>query len=227
MFKRQKVGAVIVAAGHSIRMGGIDKMFAPLGGKPVLAYTVSAFESAPSVDRIAVVLSESNLDRGRDLAIAEQWQKVCAFIPGGALRQDSVRAGLTALPDSEWFIIHDGARPLVSVKLIEAGLEAAEETGGAVAAVAVVDTIKEESDGFIALTPPRGNLRAAQTPQVFRADIIKAAYRHTPGAVTDDASLAEALGYKIKLYPGSRRNLKITTPNDLIYAEILRRVEEC
>jgi len=221
MFNYEKVGAVIVAAGSSIRMGGINKMFALIAGKPVLARVVSAFEAAPSVDSIAVVLNEIDFDRGRNLAATEHWQKVTALVSGGALRQDSVKAGLTNLPDCKWFVIHDGARPLVTVDLIEAGLRAAEATGGAIAAVAVTDTIKEERGGLIVRTHPRTVLRAAQTPQVFRADIIKGAYEQAAGEVTDDASLVESLGHRVGLYLGDYQNIKITTPIDLTYAEIL------
>jgi len=223
MFNHEKVGAVIVAAGNSTRMRGVDKMFALLDGKPVLARVVSVFESAPSVDCIALVLNEHNLEHGRLLSIAEHWQRVVALVPGGATRQDSVCAGLACLPGCSWLIVHDGARPLVTVDLIEAGLMAAEATGGAIAAVAVTDTIKEERDGFIARTPPRAILRAAQTPQVFRADILNEAYAHFTGTVTDDASLVEALGHPIKIYPGDPQNIKITTATDLTYAEILWR----
>lgn len=227
MFNNEMVGAIIVAAGNSTRMDGIDKMFAPLGGKPILARVVSVFETTPSVDRIVVVLNAHNLERGRQLALVECWQKTDAFISGGILRQDSVRAGLAKLSNCKWIIVHDGARPLVTKDLIEAGLKAAEETGGAIAAVSVVDTIKEENGGFIARTPPRGILRAAQTPQIFRADIINDAYEHAAIEVTDDASLVEASGHRIRLYPGDYQNLKITSPDDLIYADILWRRREC
>jgi 2-C-methyl-D-erythritol 4-phosphate cytidylyltransferase len=149
MYNHQKVGAIIVAAGSSSRMGGIDKMFAPLEGKPVLARVVDVFERAPSVDRIAVTLNAKNIAQGQALAASEDWQKVDAIIPGGARRQDSVKEGLAHLADCRWIIIHDGARPLLSVELVEAGLEAAQETGAAICAVAVADTIKEEAEGFI------------------------------------------------------------------------------
>ena len=226
MFNREKVGAIIVAAGSSTRMQGVDKIFAPLDGKPVLVRTVSVFEDAPSIDHVVIVLSEYNVEHGRQLVLAENWQKVCAIVPGGALRQESVKAGLAKLQGCKWFVIHDGARPLVTIRLIEDGLRAAEATGGAIAAVGVTDTIKIEKDGFIAKTLPRESLRAAQTPQVFRADIINEAYQHASSNATDDASLAEALGHPVALYPGDQQNFKITTPTDLVYAEILWRRKE-
>jgi 2-C-methyl-D-erythritol 4-phosphate cytidylyltransferase len=227
MFNSEKAGAIIVAAGGSTRMGGIDKMFAPLEGRPVLARVVAAFETAPSVDRIVLVLNKNNLERGQKLAEAEDWQKVDAIIPGGPLRQNSVREGLAKIPDCKWVIIHDGARPLVTVQLIEAGLVAAAETGGAVCAVQVTDTIKEEREGFIIKTLPRELLRAAQTPQVFRADIIKEAYIRARGEFTDDASLVEAAGHRVKVYPGDYDNIKLTTPADLTMAGVIWRRKGC
>jgi len=121
-------------------------------------------------------------------------------------------------------IIHDGARPLVTRELIEEGLKAAQETGAAVAAVPVTDTIKiADDDRIVHQTPPRQNLWAVQTPQVFRIDIITNAYQKAKGEATDDASLAEQAGYKVKLYMGSYDNIKITTTNDLLIAEALSK----
>jgi 2-C-methyl-D-erythritol 4-phosphate cytidylyltransferase len=227
MFKHQMVGAVIVAAGGSTRMGGVDKMFAPLEGKPVLARVVAVFETSPSVDRIILVLNEHNLERGQRLLESEDWQKVDGLVPGGELRQDSVREGLAKLVDCKWLVIHDGARPLVTVELIEEGLKAAQETGAAVCAVPITDTIKEEKDGQVTKTLKREHLRAVQTPQVFRTDIIKEAYSRITGEVTDDASLVEAAGYKVRLYPGDYDNIKLTTPADLTMAEIIWRRKGC
>ena len=222
MDNKQKAGAVIVAAGSSQRMGGVDKIFALLGGKPILARVVDTFQRCKLVDQIVVVPSEPNLEKGRQLVADEGWTKVTDVCAGGRRRQDSVVAGLNRLDKCDWVVIHDGARPLVTVDLIEKGLEAAEETGAAVAAVPVVDTIKVAGDDGIALeTPPRQNLRAVQTPQVFRADIIIEAYHKANSDVTDDAMAVEQLGYKVKLYMGSYDNIKITTPDDLVLAEAL------
>jgi 2-C-methyl-D-erythritol 4-phosphate cytidylyltransferase len=126
------------------------------------------------------------------------------------------------LKDCHWVVIHDGARPLVTEALIKDGLEAAEESGAAVAAVPVTDTIKlAGDDGFVMGTPPRKSLWAVQTPQVFRFDIITEAHSKAKGMATDDAALVERLGYKVKLYMGSYDNTKITTPGDLTLVEIL------
>ncbi|MBI2329211.1 MAG: 2-C-methyl-D-erythritol 4-phosphate cytidylyltransferase, partial [Chloroflexi bacterium] len=142
--------------------------------------------------------------------------------PGGERRQDSVAAGLSRLSNCHWVVIHDGARPLVTIDLIERGLAAASETGAAVAAVPVTDTIKVAGDDLIVQgTPPRRNLWAVQTPQVFRFDMIAEAYRQAKDEVTDDARLVEQLGYKVRLYMGSYGNIKVTTADDLAIARVL------
>ena len=223
MDSSEKVGAVIVAAGRGERMGGVDKMFALLGGKPVLTRVVDVFQGCSLIDQVVVVLSEQNLEPGKQLVAQAGWSKVTDVCPGGQRRQDSVVAGLELLKDCQWVVVHDGARPLVTVDLIEAGLKAAEETGAAVAAVPVTDTIKVAGDdGFVLETPPRPSLWTVQTPQVFRSDVITEAYRQED-KVTDDASLVERLGYRVKLYMGSYDNIKITTPDALALAEILWR----
>jgi 2-C-methyl-D-erythritol 4-phosphate cytidylyltransferase len=217
-----RVVAIIVAAGESRRMGGVDKAFTLLGGKPVLARAVDAFQKCGSVHQIVLVVNEQTLERCRQLVAESGWSKVTDVCPGGKRRQDSVAEGLSHLSHCDWVIIHDGARPLLTVDLIEHGLEAARETGAAVAAVPVTDTIKVAGDDRIVhQTPPRRNLWAVQTPQVFRFDIIAEAYHQAKVEVTDDASLVEQLGYKVKLYMGSYVNIKVTAPDDLALAEIL------
>jgi len=221
MDNEQQVGAVIVAAGWSQRMGGVDKMLALLGGKPVLAWAVDVFQQCKLIDQIVVVVSKQSLGRCQRLVAERGWSKV-SVCAGGRRRQDSVAAGLSQLSHCQWVIIHDGARPLVTEGLIEHGLKVAGETGAAIAAVPVTDTIKVARDGWVVQqTLPRGNLWAVQTPQVFRFDIITEAYHRVEAEVTDDASLVEQLGYKVKLYMGSYDNIKITTPDDLALAEIL------
>ena len=216
-----------MAAGSSQRMGGVDKVLALLGGKPILARVVDAFQRCSPVDQIIVVLSEPNLERGKQLVAEQGWSKVRGVCAGGRRRQDSVAAGLSRLSNCDWIIIHDGARPLLTVDLINRGLEAARETGAAVAAVPVTDTIKVAGDDrLVHQTPPRQNLWAVQTPQVFRTDIITEAYSRANGDVTDNASLVEQLGYRVKLYMGSYANIKVTTPDDLALAEVLWRKYE-
>jgi 2-C-methyl-D-erythritol 4-phosphate cytidylyltransferase len=219
---KSKVCAIIVAAGESRRMNGVDKLLAPLAGKPVLAWSIEAFQKNPSIGRIVLVNSQKNLEPVQCLRIDHKWTKVAEVCTGGKRRQDSVAAGLKLVGDCDWVIIHDGARPLVSQDLIERGLEAAKETGAAIAAVPVTDTIKlAGNDQVVIETPPRANLWAVQTPQVFRFAIIKEAYQQASGDVTDDAMLVEQIGSKVKLYMGSYDNIKITTPHDLAAAELL------
>ena len=222
MINSPKVGGIIVAAGESRRMGGGDKVFAQLGGKPVLAWVIDTFQRCDAVDQMVVVVSETGLERCRQLIAGERWSKVTDVCIGGKWRQDSVRAGLNKLGQCDWVIVHDGARPLVTEELINRGVREARETGAEVAAVPVTDTIKVVEDNrLVKQTLPRHNLWAVQTPQVFRFDIISEAYRRMPDEVTDDASLVEQLGYKVKLYMGSYDNIKVTTPSDLALAELL------
>jgi len=203
-------------------MNGVDKVFAPLGGKPVLSRVLDAFEKCESINQIIVVVSENNVAKCRQLITKNKYSKPIEVCAGGKRRQDSVAAGLKQLKDCDWVVIHDGARPLVTRELIERGLEAAKETGAAAAAVPVTDTIKiADDDQTVLETLPRQNLWAVQTPQVFRVDLISKAYQKAAGEVTDDASLVEALGNKVKLYTGSYDNIKITNSNDLIIAEAL------
>ena len=218
----KKTGAIIVAAGKGERMGGVDKIFAPLAGKPLLAWTIDVFEKCPAIDQIVIVLGKHNIETGKKLAAEYGWKKVTDICIGGEKRTESVSNGLKLLKDCGWVVIHDGARPLVKESLIKIGLSEAKETGAAVAAVPVTDTIKMSSDdNFIIGTPPREKLWSVQTPQVFRFDIIEEAHRNADKNATDDASLVEKLGYTVKLYFGSYNNIKVTTPIDLSLAEIL------
>ena len=231
------VGAIIVAAGGSTRMGpsthstgsgqagsgqAVDKLFALLGGQPLLLRALQPFQESPLVDRIVLVLSAANLERGRALADACGIGKLTAACEGGPRRQDSVRLGLEALGPCEWVLVHDGARPLVSAALIERGLAAARETGAAVPAIPLADTLKLAApDGTVERTLDRSRLWAAQTPQVFRYDLLLRAHREVTAEVTDDAAMLEALGLPVRLYEGSPANIKVTTPDDLRLAEAL------
>lgn len=219
-----RTGAVITAAGAGRRMGGVDKIFVNIAGKPLLAHTVGVFQRCTLVDRIVIVLNESNLELGRRMIEEQGFSKVLEVCRGGERRQDSVFEGLKRLEECQWIAIHDGARPCLDTVLIEQGLREARETGAAIAAMPVKETIKVVGEGgIIQDTPGRENLRAAQTPQVFRSDIIMEAYRLVKGEVTDDAGLVEALGYPVKTYAGSYDNIKVTTSEDLALAEFILR----
>jgi 2-C-methyl-D-erythritol 4-phosphate cytidylyltransferase len=201
-------------------MNGIDKVLAPLRGRPVISHVLSVFDSRKSISHIVLVVNQKSLEACQKL-VGELSTPIDICL-GGKRRQDSVAAGLQKLKDRDWVVIHDGARPLVTKELIEQGLEAAKETGAAVAAVPVTDTIKIAGDDRIVhQTPPRQNLWAVQTPQVFLPGLIIKAYQQAKGEATDDASLVEQAGFKVKLYMGSYENIKITTPQDLLIAEAL------
>jgi 2-C-methyl-D-erythritol 4-phosphate cytidylyltransferase len=221
--RMSKTGVIIAGAGSSQRMGR-DKVFMALAGKPLLAWSVDVCQSCKLVDQIAIVLNERKLDLGRKLAAERGWSKVVDICPGGRRRQDSVRQGLNELEDCDWVIIHDGARPFLTLDLIRDGLEAAQATGAAVVAIPVKDTIKlGDSELIVRRTLERQELWAVQTPQVFRFDIISEAHEQIKNDVTDDASMVEQLGHKVKLYMGTYENIKITTPEDLALAELIAR----
>lgn len=214
-------GAIVLAAGQSQRFGA-DKLFAPLHGKPVLQWTVERFLAAPSIHSIVLVLSDANFSDGRALVEALGCAERVVLTRGGARRQDSVAAGLRLLDNCTWVVVHDGARPFVTPEIVEQGLIAARETGAALAAVPVTDTVKEvDADHTIVRTLNRSRLWAAQTPQVFRADLLRQAHAAASGDVTDDAMLVEQLGHRVVVFPGQTTNLKVTTPDDLALASAL------
>ena len=221
--KSSKLGVVIVAAGTSQRMAGINKLFAPLRGKPLLAWSVDTCQRYDLVQQIVLVLNDKDLARGQKLKKEKGWSKV-TLCQGGARRQDSVREGLRHMRGCDWVMIHDGARPFLTSDLIEDGLKIVGDTGAAVAAVPVKDTIKLVADGrLIGETLQRDKLWAAQTPQIFSFDMIIRAYENLTADVTDDAAAMERLGYRVKLYMGDYKNIKVTTAEDLALARIISR----
>ncbi len=215
-----RVGAVVVAAGSSRRMGGVDKIFAPVLGSPLIARAMEAFEAFRPVAEIVLVLDEDSLGQGWDLMRRQGYRKVSCICAGGPRRQDSVQRGLESLTPCDWVIVHDGARPCLDQRMLRRGLEAAQETGAAAAGVPVKDTIKlVSSENVVVATPPRDRLWAAQTPQVFRYSLLWDAHARGTETVTDDAALVERLGCPVKMFLGSYENLKVTTLEDLAVAE--------
>ncbi len=216
--------AVIVAAGRSSRMGGVDKTFAPLLGAPLIAHTVERFETCPLVGEIALVLAEESVARGRELAASRGWRKVTEVCAGGARRQDSVYNGLTALSSCDLVMVHDGARPCLDAATLERGIRAAAEHGASVAGTPVKDTIKRVSpDLIIEDTPERARLWAAQTPQAFRYALLLEAHRRSERDFTDDAAMVEAIGHPVRMFEGTYENIKVTTAGDLVIAEAFLR----
>jgi 2-C-methyl-D-erythritol 4-phosphate cytidylyltransferase len=201
----------------------VDKVFHMLAGTPVLLHTLRAFEAASSIHTIVIVTRPDRLNDAQ--TIAQQITKPTTICEGGARRQDSVTAGLEALQeDTDVVSVHDAARPFVTPAEIDQGVALAREKGGAVVGYPATDTIKRATpDGEIVDTPPRRELWQVQTPQTFQVDLLRRAHAATTDDATDDAAVVERLGARLWIYPGSRRNIKITTPEDLIVAEALLR----
>ena len=219
----QYCGAVIVAAGSASRMGGIDKVMAPLGGEPMILRTVRAFEDCEAVKEIVIVTRKDLM--GPIAEICSGFTKIRSVVQGGSSRQESVKLGLLALSkEVRLAAVHDGARPLVSGELIDKVIRAAHSYGAAAPAIPVKDTIKVFEGGFIAATPDRSTLRAVQTPQVMDRDLLLGALEKAEQegtALTDDCSAVEHIGMRVRLVEGEERNLKVTTPLDLKIAELL------
>ena len=219
----KRCGAVIVAAGSASRMGGIDKVMAPLGGTPMVARTAAAFQNCDAIAEIVIVTRPDLIHPIS--ALCAGMDKVRAVVAGGSSRQESVWLGLNALSEGiQLAAIHDGARPLVSNLVIDRTVRAANSYGAAAPAVPVKDTIKVVKGGLVEKTPDRATLQAVQTPQVFDFDLLRGALKKAEeekAAVTDDCSAVERLGMKVKIVEGDERNLKVTTPMDLKIAEML------
>ena len=214
--------AVVVAAGRGVRMGAaVNKVLLPLCGEPVIRHAVRAFCEADEIDGVVVVASADEKEQMR--AALCGLEKVCAIVPGGVTRQESVQNGLDALPkEARIALVHDGARPLISRELIARCIRQTEDCGSAVVCTPVTDTVKVEKDGRVVRTLDRSQLRAVQTPQCFFAGELKAAYEAAARdgvSVTDDASVMEHAGHSVHLLESSEVNFKLTTPEDLRRAE--------
>lgn len=223
--KPETVGAVLLAAGSSARMGDVDKQLLILRGWPVFIHSLRVLERSEHIDSICVVFSEGNYGGGK-IALAEaQPDKVIAAVIGGAQRQDSVRIGIDALhaagANPDWLVVHDAARPFVDEAMIERGLKAARETGASVTAVPLKDTVKQVIGQTVVATPDRDHLRIVQTPQIFRASALIEAHSAVSQDVTDDASMVERNGGTVTVFEGGYDNIKITTPDDIPMAETI------
>lgn len=220
--------ALIPAAGMGKRMGAsINKQYLQLNGLPILAHTISVFERSPLIDAIYLVIPADEIPYCREHIVeAGGFKKVAAIVQGGKERQNSVMNGLNAMrksvADGDIVLIHDGVRPLLTENMLRDSIAVARICDGALVAVPAKDTIKIVADGIVIETPLRETLWQAQTPQSFRFGVIHAAHlsAEKDGFIgTDDASLIEHSGGKIRIVPGDYRNIKITTPEDLILAE--------
>jgi 2-C-methyl-D-erythritol 4-phosphate cytidylyltransferase len=223
--------AILLAAGQSTRMGGADKTLALLGGIPLIAHSLRAFAACDAIATIILVSGEHNAAQLADLAREFGAGRVGSIVPGGARRRDSVAAGLAALPEAGIVAVHDTARPLVTTQMIERGLQLAAQHGAAIVAEPVTDTIKQVALDEADATPndvravlgtiDRSTLRAAQTPQTFRRDLLARAHASGNDDATDDAALVEALGAAVVAFHTRTPNPKVTRPQDLIVVEAL------
>lgn len=228
---RPQCAALVAAAGSSSRMGGVNKMLEPLDGVPVLARTLMTLQQAPQIGEIVVATREEDLMTISDLCRTYGITKCTKVIRGGETRAHSVLlAALEVSSDVKLLAVQDGARPLVTLDVIDRVIDAAKRCGAAAPAVPVKDTVKEVRDGgAVVRTVDRSSLRAVQTPQVFDASLLKAALQDAVEnrvPITDDCSAVERLGKVVFLVDGDEENLKITTPVDLIMAEAILRARE-
>lgn len=219
--------AIIVAAGRGVRMGR-DKLFLKVAGKPIVAHTWGRFDETKDVDEIIIVVRPGMEKKFQALAKKFGFQKPFKIVAGGAARQDSVWNGLEAVSeDAEIVVVHDAARPCVSGELIATTIKRADETGAAVAAHPVTDTIKESADGrWIQQTLDRSKLWAMETPQTFRVDVLRraiAAARVKKMVFTDDTASCELISQPVRLVSSVAPNPKVTVPGDLPIVEALLR----
>lgn len=222
---------VIVAAGRGERFGDTGKVFATVGGRPVLAWVLDAMETASTVRDVVIVYGEHTEEETRALVAAGPWTKVEAFVAGGDQRQQSMANGVRAVAaDLDVVLVHDAARPLIRPELVDTCAERAFQTGAAILATPISDTVKRVRDGIIDETIDRSHLWGAQTPQGFRRNLLLALCDQAlAGGVefTDEASLSEALGHPVTIVPGDRLNIKMTHPEDReIIDALLRRRQE-
>ncbi len=219
------ITALIVAAGQSRRMGESgDKVFLPILGRPLIAHSLAPFSRSSVVDEIVIVTAEESIPKLQQLVLTYQIDKVAAIVAGGDSRQQSVARGLASLsPACQLVAIHDGARPCLGDEQLRVVLELARTRGAAILAVPVKDTIKRVQSGLEVATPDRSELFLAQTPQVFRRQWIEDAHRQAEElglSATDDAALVTAWGEAVAVACGDYTNIKVTTPEDLLLAEL-------
>lgn len=216
---------IVAAAGSSTRMDGQNKLLLQIGGKPVLAHTLSALSACKAVNEIIVVTRAEEMEAIGRLCTEYNMTKVAKIIPGGKTRTESVYYGvLQASSDAELIAVHDGARPFVSENTIVGAIEAAIEFNAAAPAVPVTSTVKQAKDGFVVKTVDRSDLFEIQTPQIFKAEVLVCALKNALDRslnITDDCMAVEALGCRVRLTRGERENIKLTTKADIVFAEAI------
>ena len=220
-----KVGAIIPAAGRGKRIGAsVPKQFLEIQGKPLLHHTLTVFASCKLIDYVVLVMPRADVDE-----MGEDWLNKYAIVRevvvGGEQRQDSVYNGFNSLEEgTDIVVVHDGVRPFTTPQMITATVEAAQQHGAAITAIPVSDTVKQAADGFVKQTVSRDGLWRVQTPQAFQYGLLQQAFKKAKKDSyygTDEGSLVEYLGERVKIVPGSELNIKITRKEDLVLGESL------
>ena len=220
-----KVGAIIPAAGRGKRIGAsVPKQFLEIQGKPLLHYTLTVFASCKLIDYVVLVMPRADVDEmGEDWL--NKYEIVRKVVVGGEQRQDSVYNGFSSLEKgTDIVVVHDGVRPFTTPQMITATVEAAQQHGAAITAIPVSDTVKQAADGFVKQTVSRDGLWRVQTPQAFQCGLLQQAFKKAKKDSyygTDEGSLVEYLGERVKIVPGSELNIKITRKEDLVLGESL------
>jgi len=221
--KSSKIAGILLAAGNSSRMGNQDKLWLKLNEKPVIEYSLEILTNFELLDILVVIAPRDRHAQVKKLLVN---QKEIIFVEGGARRQDSVAAGLAAVPDADWYVIHDGARPFISMEVILRVFKAAKLHGAAVPGLELIETVKKiDDEGKVMKTLDRSMLRTIQTPQIFRGDLIRGAHHDIDVDVTDDASMIELIGGIVKVVEGDTKNIKLTNPTDFQIANNLLDLE--
>ena len=220
-----KVGAIIPAAGRGKRIGAsVPKQFLEIQGKPLLHHTLTVFASCKLIDYVVLVMPRTDVDEmGEDWL--NKYEIVREVVVGGEQRQDSVYNGFNSLEEgTDIVVVHDGVRPFTTPQMIIATVEAAQQHGAAITAIPVSDTVKQAADGFVKQTVSRDGLWRVQTPQAFQYGLLQQAFKKAKKDSyygTDEGSLVEYLGERVKIVPGSELNIKITRKEDLVLGESL------
>ena len=227
--KSYKTTALVVAGGSGTRMNSsINKPYLMLSGKHIISYCLETFEASTSIESIILVVNKNDYEYVKDrITKKERYQKIACVVTGGSTRQDSVYAGLMECLDTDIILIHDAVRPFINEELIKSAVADAVDFGAGVVAVPVTNTIKQADEySFVKITHNRQELWEVQTPQTFKAGLIIEAYRLAKEkglTFTDDASVIEHFGQKVRITPGNENNIKITSPKDLLLAELILR----
>lgn len=225
-----KTSAIVVAAGSGTRMqSNVKKPYLDIAGVPMMIRTLTVLEQSPVVKDVVLVIGEQDLKHAKGLIEQYGLRKITRYVPGGPERQDSVHNGVRAVDEhADLILVHDGARPFITREDVENVVLEASRYGVATLATPVKDTIKKVANGFVQETIPRQTLFSIQTPQAFQAEILREAHQQAAEQNyrgTDDASLAEWLGHPVRIVEGSYRNIKITTPEDLLIAKAFLQSE--